>query len=58
MAFPCKGTGWHKVVGNIKKLDPSDVDDAAQIKLGYKYRAPCVRCGISIVAKDKKEYKE
>ncbi len=58
MAFPCKGTGWHKVVGNIRPLDPSDVDDAAQLSMGYKYRAPCVRCGLSIVAKDKKEYEE
>lgn len=55
--FPCEKNGKH-VVKDIHEILPSnDPGDKILVKRGgYKYRATCIYCSGSIVAKDKKEY--
>ena len=53
--FPCEVNGNHEVSG-IKKLDPTDFDENAQMSVGYKWIGVCIHCHLEIVAKDKEEY--
>ena len=45
----CKN-GIHKV-GSVSNVQQKEIKE-----LGYKYRATCTVCGLSILAKDKTEY--